>query len=144
MSGAKRRPHHRKTIGQSASPRINFGCATRGVTRGLEMPEADPVSDSEFADAVGRLRRLVVEPLGLRGSFRRVLVNVSTSTNSGTGECLFGHWKLDEGAGVTTADATTNNVTGTLLNGPVWTSGKSGQALAFDGVNDRVGLGMPF
>ena len=76
-------------------------------------------------------------------SFRRVLVTVGSSTSSGGTGTLIGHWKLDEGAGTTTADATTNNVTGTLVNGPVWTSGKSGQALTFDGVNDRVDLGNP-
>jgi len=77
-------------------------------------------------------------------SFRRVLVTVSSSTTNNSGHCgLIGHWKFDEGAGLTTSDSTTNNATGVLLNGPVWTDGKSGKALEFDGVNDRVDLGNP-
>ena len=51
-------------------------------------------------------------------SFRRVLVNVSSATNGVGTNCLIGHWKLDEGTGLMAADATSNNVTGTLLNGP--------------------------
>ena len=78
-------------------------------------------------------------------SFRRVLVNVaggSTNEAGATGG-LIGHWKFDEGVGTITADATTNNITGTLVNGPIWTNGQSGRALLFDGVNDRVDLGNP-
>jgi hypothetical protein len=76
-------------------------------------------------------------------SFRRVLVHVNGATNEVGTNCLLGYWKLDEGTGTSTADATSNNVTGTLLNGPAWTGGRYGQALVFDGVNDRVGLGNP-
>ncbi len=36
------------------------------------------------------------------------------------------------------ADASGNANTGTLTNGPLWTSGKNGGALQFDGVNDLV------
>ena len=70
-------------------------------------------------------------------SFRRVLVNVAGSSTNEAGVTggLIGNWKLDEGAGPTTADATTNNVTGTLDNGTIWTNGQSGRALSFDDVN---------
>ena len=50
---------------------------------------------------------------------------------------LVAHWKLDEGAGTTATDsAGTNN--GTLINGPTFTTGKIGQGLSFDGINDAV------
>ena len=51
---------------------------------------------------------------------------------------LVGHWTFNEGSGTTANDSSGNNNTGTLVNGPIWTTGKIGQALNFDGVNDYV------
>jgi len=45
---------------------------------------------------------------------------------------------IDEGGGLTIADESGNNSTGTLFNGPVWVSGKYDYALEFDGNNDYV------
>ena len=47
-------------------------------------------------------------------------------------------WPLDEGSGLTAADVTGNGHTGSLVNGPTWVAGRSGQALSFDGVDDYV------
>ena len=49
-----------------------------------------------------------------------------------------GWWKLDENTGTTAADGSGSNNNGTLTNGPTWTAGRMGSALAFDGVNDSV------
>ncbi|QRK11284.1 DUF1593 domain-containing protein [Archangium violaceum] len=76
-------------------------------------------------------------------SYRRVVVTVSPAGGGGPATGLVGHWKLDEGSGGSTADASGQLVTGTLVNGPVWTSGKTGNAIQFDGVDDRVNLGNP-
>lgn len=54
---------------------------------------------------------------------------------------LIGYWPMDEGTGVITMDAGRNGNTGTLTNGPTWTTGKSGGALNFDGTNDFVSVG---
>ena len=51
-----------------------------------------------------------------------------------------GYWAFDEGSGTTTADGSGNAVTGTV-RGAVWTAGRSGSALGFDGVDDHVELG---
>jgi len=51
------------------------------------------------------------------------------------------HWKFDETSGSSAFDVSGNNFTGTLVNGPVWASGKISNALQFDGVNDRVECG---
>ncbi len=51
---------------------------------------------------------------------------------------LVGNWRLDETTGTTVVDSSGQNNHGTLLEGPVWTSGKIGGGLALDGVNDRV------
>ena len=54
---------------------------------------------------------------------------------------LVGYWKFDEGGGTTAYDASGNGNDGTLTNGPKWTQGKEGGALAFDGRNDYVNAG---
>jgi|CXWL01.1.fsa_nt_gi parallel beta-helix repeat protein len=49
-----------------------------------------------------------------------------------------GWWKLDENTGLSAADGSGNGNNGTLTNGPVWTAGRMGSGLAFDGTNDSV------
>lgn len=51
-------------------------------------------------------------------------------------------YRFSEGAGITTADASGSANTGTLVNGPAWTNGQYGGALAFGGT-DYVDLGNP-
>src|SRR3989344_2390269 len=51
---------------------------------------------------------------------------------------LVAHWKFDEGSGTTVSDSSGNGNTGTLTNGPTFTTGKIGQGLSFDGINDAV------
>jgi hypothetical protein len=53
---------------------------------------------------------------------------------------LMAAYSLDEGSGTLAHDASGNNNTGTLTNGPLWTTGKYGKALSFDGVNDYVAV----
>ena len=56
---------------------------------------------------------------------------------------LVGYWKFDEGNGTTAGDSSGYGNTGTLLpsgSEPTWTSGKVGEALSFDGVDDYVGV----
>ncbi|MDP3772440.1 MAG: LamG domain-containing protein [bacterium] len=56
---------------------------------------------------------------------------------------LVGSWSFDgpDMAGNAAYDRSGNNNTGTLTNGPVRGIGKIGQALSFDGVDDRVNIG---
>ncbi len=49
-----------------------------------------------------------------------------------------GWWKLDENTGTSAADSSGSGNNGTLVNGPTWTAGRLGAALAFDGINDNV------
>ena len=51
---------------------------------------------------------------------------------------LVGYWPFNEGTGTAAMDSSGDGNTGILLNGPTWSSGKSGLALAFDGTNDYV------
>jgi hypothetical protein len=60
---------------------------------------------------------------------------VGTSTVSG----LVAAYGFNENGGTNAADASGNSNTGTLTNGPTWTTlGKYGSAVSFDGVNDLV------
>ena len=43
-----------------------------------------------------------------------------TTCLTGTEAGLAGYWRMNEGAGLTTADGTANGNTGTLVNGPTW------------------------
>ncbi len=60
---------------------------------------------------------------------------------------LVGYWQFNEGAGLTTADASGNGFTGTLTGSPlpVWTTSKAGltNALDFTPFNGYVTLGNP-
>ena len=53
---------------------------------------------------------------------------------------LAGEWHFEEGIGTTTADTSGNNNRGTLINSPVWTTGKVGSGLQFDGQNTYVSV----
>lgn len=53
---------------------------------------------------------------------------------------LVGSWSFDEGSGASALDSSGHGNTGTLRNGPTWTTGRAGGALAFDGVDDYVSI----
>ena len=56
---------------------------------------------------------------------------------------LVGLWRLDEGTGTTAKDSSGNGLNGTLgssPSAPIWTSGRFGKALSFDGSNDYVNI----
>ena len=61
-------------------------------------------------------------------------INPGSTINVG----LAGYWPFDAGSGATATDASGGGNAGVLLNGPIWTTGRSGQALSFDGVDDAV------
>ena len=56
---------------------------------------------------------------------------------------LVGYWKLDEGSGMSSSDSSSSGITGILVNGPAWTTGRSGNAVLFDGLDDYIDLGNP-
>ncbi|TXH04685.1 MAG: LamG domain-containing protein [Candidatus Moraniibacteriota bacterium] len=67
--------------------------------------------------------------------------NSSVSQPQGTGRLdsgLAGYWALDNGSGTSATDSSTNGNTGTLTNGPTWTTGQIGGAVSFDGTDDYL------
>ncbi len=67
-----------------------------------------------------------------------VFLSLLLGVSGQAGADLVAHWKLDEGAGTQTADATGNGYDGTLMGDPTWTTGVFGGALEFDGAGDYV------
>jgi len=53
---------------------------------------------------------------------------------------LIGWWNFEEGSGSSAGDGSGNGRTGTLTNGPSWTSGKAGGGIGLDGSNDHVSV----
>jgi hypothetical protein len=51
---------------------------------------------------------------------------------------LVAHWKFDEGNGTTTSDSSGSGNAGILTNGPLWSDGRIGKGLSFDGIDDHV------
>jgi hypothetical protein len=68
-----------------------------------------------------------------------VTVTVSNTTPPPT-VGLAAAYAFRESSGTTTADSSGNNNTGTLAGATRTTAGQTGQALSFDGVNDRVNV----
>ncbi|HSB85847.1 MAG TPA: Ig-like domain-containing protein, partial [Ilumatobacteraceae bacterium] len=66
-----------------------------------------------------------------------------TVSNTATPAGLAAGYPFDEGTGTTAADASGHTLTGTLINGAGWASGKYGTAVNLDGANDYVDLGNP-
>ena len=87
-------------------------------------------------DAAGNAAVLMLPPPGAPGSLaaNKALV-VDTAA---TAQPIVMSLDFDAGAGTVAADSSGNGNNGTLLNGPVWTTGVTGSALQFDGSNDVV------
>jgi len=68
-----------------------------------------------------------------------VLLMGAGSTWADFTDGLVAYWRLDEGSGDTAYDSAGSN-NGTLMNGPVWTTGKINGALEFDGEDDYVDI----
>ena len=112
---------------------VRWNEANRPTTFGSATQLTAAISAGDIA-AAGTASVTVQNPGGAVSS---ALTFTITSASSG----LVAHWKFDEGAGTTAADSSGNGHTGTLTNGPIWTTGQLGGALQFDGTNDFVACG---
>ncbi|UJS17476.1 MAG: fibronectin type III domain-containing protein [Candidatus Jettenia sp.] len=88
-------------------------------------------------------------------SFARVTINTNTLTfqalrsdgsilddgftiRKSPAGALAALYSFDEGSGQVATDSSGNGNHGTIVGGPIWTTGKSGGGLNFDGINDSV------
>src|SRR3989344_958240 len=69
------------------------------------------------------------------------VTSATTQTATPPTAGLLSYWSFDEGSGTTASDTSGNNHTGTLTNGATWTTGKAGNAVNLDGIDDFVDLG---
>lgn len=69
---------------------------------------------------------------------RPAVATTPSAATSAADPSLVAWWSLDEGSGVTAADASPYHSSGALRGNPVWTAGKRRGALSFDGQKDYV------
>jgi hypothetical protein len=79
-------------------------------------------------------------------------ITISATNSGGTGSATLtltvatgpvGYWKLDDGSGASAADSSGFGNTGTLVNGPAWTTGQVNGALSFNGSSQYVTVPAP-
>src|SRR5206468_12056976 len=143
-------PRARRAASPAGSPSAadNVGVAgvqfqLDGVNLGTEVTTA-PYSVSwtttATTNATHALTAVARDAAGNRTTSTAVNVTVANggggSSSLTTG--LVGYWPFDEGGGSTASDASGSGNTGTLVSGPVWTAGRRGSALVFDGVASYV------
>ena len=112
--------------------------ATSSVTPGSCSPTCSATVTIQTA-ASTPLATSTITVTGTAGSVVRTATFglTVTSSSSGTSGPIV-KLSLDEGTGTTANDGSGNGNSGTLQNGPTWTTGKSGGALNFDGSNDTL------
>jgi glucose/arabinose dehydrogenase/PKD repeat protein len=66
---------------------------------------------------------------------------VAVTVNNGAVPGLAAGYAFDEGSGASAADASGHGITGALMDGAGWATGKYGSAVNLDGVNASVSLG---
>ena len=54
------------------------------------------------------------------------------TVKAATTQGLVGYWNFDESQGTTAGDSSGSGNSGVLVNGPTWTTGKSGTGINFD------------
>jgi len=87
-------------------------------------------------DQAGSYQVTFIASDGQTTNSQTVTINVIDCTPVISGQVAY--WKLNEGTGSVAQDSSGNNNTGTLVNGPTWTT--SG-ALTFDGIDSYVNCG---
>ncbi len=121
-------------LGTNSSSVAIFGVIEQGATL------ANTISSN--STAAGRRVRL---PIG-GDSFAWSALNstgltlVRHSIMWAAGQEMRVHFKLDEGTGATTANATGLTSNGALTNGPTWSTGRRYNAVTFDGTNDYINV----
>jgi hypothetical protein len=97
------------------------------------------------ASATGTSISFIVPEVSVGDSVLRVTLNGSGSSvyrdyavQGPLTAALSGAWPFNEGSGSSAADSSGHGDTGTLVNGPTWTRGEAGAALAFDGRRSAV------
>ena len=112
------------------------------LTNSGAMATADGSGQFRFPDVPLELgaNLLVVQTMDVAGNVGTAAYTIRRDAVEAGSAAAYG---FEEGIGDTTADGTGHGFSGTLANGPVWTSGIFGLGLALDGIDDYVSLGNP-
>ena len=115
-------------------------CQGVGCTNFAQIATTTTNSYSDTGLAAGTNYSYRIRATDSSGNQSLNSTSISATTGGGppaTG--LVAAYAFNEASGITTADISGNNNTGTLTNGPTRTAaGKFGAAVSFDGVNDHV------
>jgi alpha-mannosidase len=119
----------------------NVGVAGYRVTRnGSAIANTTATSYQNTGLAPSTTYRYTVAAFDAAANFSGESTPASATTPAGPagGPVAVASYAFGENAGTVTADGSGNGNQGTLVNGPQWTTGKYGPAIAFDGINDYV------
>jgi glucose/arabinose dehydrogenase/fibronectin type 3 domain-containing protein len=115
-------------------------CKGAGCTDFAEVASVSGTSYNDTSLLPGTLYRYRVRAVDPSSNFSGYSAIAQATTDSAPPNPpgLVGAWAFSEGTGTTTADATGNGNTGTLV-GPTWSNtGRFGKALSFNGTNSLV------
>ena len=104
---------------------------TSSVTWSSSNPAAATITSAGLATGVAAGSTTIQATAGLIGGSTGLTVTQSN---------LVGWWKFDDGSGTTAADSSGNGLTATLVNGVSWVTGKLGDAVSANGVNQYVSI----
>jgi len=113
---------------------VTIGTSTSGAAIYYTIDGSSPTQSSNlYTGAITLTTSAVVKAKAFATGY-----NPSAEASASFTSNLVAYWKFDEGAGSTAADSSGNRNTGILTNGPLWTPGRIGSALYFDGTDDNV------
>jgi hypothetical protein len=82
----------------------------------------------------------VTTPLADGGTDTQKVCSANTNNPCECPTGLIGYWKFDEGSGTMAADSSGSGNNGTLVNGPTWKPGETGDALSFSATTSSVAV----
>jgi hypothetical protein len=121
-------------------------CQGIGCTNFVQIATATTNSYSDTSVVGGTSYSYRIRAADSSGNQSLNYTSIISATTGGSAVLpgLVAAYGFAAGSGTTTADASGNNLTGTLAGGTTWTTaGKYGNALAFDGTTSYVDLGNP-
>ncbi len=123
-------------LDSTSAEQTNNYSVNNGISVAAASLDTDTVTLTTSAHAEGTYTLTVVN---VRDTSGNPMTETTTDYEYDYG--LVGHWRFDDGSGNSAVDSSGNSNTGTLINGPTWTTGKIDGALSFDGVDDAVQIG---
>lgn len=128
------------TTGSLANARIFYLGDRDGVDNGDEF-NGDLDDVKIFRAFLNEEQIRIVMNAGATANYGSTAATEATQVIDGAGNSPVGEWKMDENTGTAAYDTSGNGRTGTLTTGPLWTPGKYGPAVQFDGSDDFIDVG---